>query len=329
VKSQERFISGTPGFSVAGCSVDEGLIVFPDFLPSSAQQLTEDASIQLAQQIQQRAIATPLAKLSIPTSYVQQGSGALPILLIHGFDSSVMEYRRLMPILAQHHETWAIDLLTFGFTERLTGLDFSAAEIKQHLYASWKALIGRPVVLVGASMGGAAAIDFALTYPDAVDKLILLDSAGGAKGPNMGRFLIPPMGFLAAEFLRNGQVRRSISRAAYFDKSFATEDAACCAALHLECEGWNRAMVAFTRSGGYNTLRWSQIAEVQQPTLMIWGENDQIIGTKDAGIFEQTIGGSKLIWIENCGHVPHLEKAQDTAHHILAFIQSYSGVQIN
>jgi pimeloyl-ACP methyl ester carboxylesterase len=294
--------------------------VFPAFLPPIVNTLTEETSIALAQQIQQRAIAIPLLDSPIQTTYVHQGTQHPPILLIHGFDSSVMEYRRLMPLLAPHYETWAIDLLTFGFTDRPVGLQFSAAEIKQHLYHSWQTLINSPVVLVGASMGGAAAIDFALTYPDAVEKLILLDSAGGAKGPNMGNFLVPPLGFLAAEFLRNPRVRRSISRSAYFDKRFATEDAACCAALHLEHPLWNPSMVAFTRSGGYNTLRWEQIAQVQQPTLVLWGRNDQIIGTKDAPVFERTIPGCKLVWIENCGHVPHLEKPQEPADHILRYL---------
>lgn len=275
----------------------------------------------MAQHIQQRAIATPLLEQPIQTTYVRQGSQHPPILLIHGFDSSVMEYRRLIPLLAPHRETWAIDLLTFGFTDRPVGLQFNAAEIKQHLYSSWKTLIDKPVVLVGASMGGAVAIDFALAHPHAVDKLILLDSAGGAKGPNMGMFLVPPLGFLAAEFLRNSRVRRRISRSAYFDKRFATEDAACCAALHLEHPLWNPAMVAFTRSGGYNTLRWEHIAHVQQPTLVLWGRNDQIIGTKDAPVFGRTIPGCTLLWLENCGHVPHLEKPQETAEYILSFIQ--------
>ena len=293
--------------------------MFPTFLPSTVHNLTEDTSIALAQNIQQVAIASPLCDQPIQTSYVWQGSGSSPILLIHGFDSSVMEYRRLMPLLAQHHKTWAIDLLTFGFTERPTELTFSASEIKQHLYHSWKTLIDKPVILVGASMGGAVAMDFALSYPDAVEKLILLDSAGAAAGPNMGQFLVPPLGFLAAEFLRNPRVRRSISKAAYFDKRFATEDAACCAALHLECSGWNRAMVAFTRSGGYNTLSWEHIAQIKQPTLILWGRDDQIIGTKDTEMFERTIVDSKLIWLECCGHVPHLEKPQETANHILVF----------
>ncbi|MGJ3249132.1 MAG: alpha/beta fold hydrolase [Elainellaceae cyanobacterium] len=293
--------------------------MFPKFLPSTAQQLTEAASIALAQQIQQEAIATPLSDQPILTCYTRQGAGERAILLLHGFDSSLMEFRRLMPLLAAHHQTWAVDLLGFGFTERQAGLAFSATEIKRHLFHTWKTLINKPVVLIGASMGGAVAIDFALSHPDAVETLILLDSAGPANGPNMGRFLVPPLGFLATEFLKNPRVRQEISKAAYFDKTFATADAACCAALHLMSPDWSRAMIAFTKCGGYNLLSQEAIAHIQQPTLILWGQNDKILGTADATKFEAAIPHSKLIWLENCGHVPHLEKPHDVAHHILNF----------
>jgi pimeloyl-ACP methyl ester carboxylesterase len=293
--------------------------MFPKFLPSTAQQLTEAASIALAQQIQHEAIATPLSNQPVLTSYVRQGAGEPAILLLHGFDSSLMEFRRLMPLLAEHHETWAVDLLGFGFTERQAGLKFSAAEIKLHLFHTWKTLINKPLVLIGASMGGAAAIDFALSYPDVVEALVLLDSAGPANGPNMGKFLVPPLGFLATEFLKNPRVRQEISKAAYFDKTFATADAACCAALHLGCPDWSRAMIAFTKCGGYNVLTGEAIAQIQQPTLILWGQNDKILGTADATTFESAIPDSKLIWLENCGHVPHLEKSDEIAHHILNF----------
>jgi pimeloyl-ACP methyl ester carboxylesterase len=58
-------------------------------------------------------------------------------------------------------------------------------------------------------MGGAAAIDFTLTYPEAVKKLVLIDSAG-ASSSAMGRFMFPPLGYLATEFLRNPKVRDRI-----------------------------------------------------------------------------------------------------------------------
>lgn len=127
--------------------------MFPNFLPVAVGQLTEPTSIALAQSIQNQAIATPLTNQPITTTYVHQGSGGTPILLIHGFDGSVFEFRRLLPLLAEDNETWAVDLLGFGFTDRIAGIQFSPLAIKTHLYYFWKTLINQPVILVGASMG--------------------------------------------------------------------------------------------------------------------------------------------------------------------------------
>ncbi|MCZ0901339.1 alpha/beta fold hydrolase, partial [Microcoleus sp. HI-ES] len=147
---------------------------------------------------------------------------------------------------AAENETWAVDLLGFGFTERAAGLAFSARAIESHLYYFWKTLISQPVILVGASMGGAAAIDFTLNYPEAVKQLVLIDSAGFAISSNKGKFLIPPLGYLATSFLRNPKIRQRISVNAYFDKNLASVDAQTCAALHLEMPNWNQALIAFT-----------------------------------------------------------------------------------
>lgn len=293
--------------------------MFPDFLPAIASQLTEATSIQLAQSIQRRAIATSLCSQPIETSYVCGGEGNPPILLLHGFDSSVLEFRRLLPLLAQSHQTWAVDLLGFGFGDRVSSLTFSPGEIAVHLQAFWQQVIQRPAILVGASMGGAVAISLTLKYPEMVDKLVLLDSAGLAKPPKIGKLMFPPFDRLATGFLRNPRVRQSISQAAYFDKSFANEDARICTELHLGCSYWQEALVAFTKSGGYGSFA-EQLPEIQQPTLIIWGENDQILGIKDASQFESLIPQSQLVWLSNCGHVPHLEQPLLTAEAILKFL---------
>ncbi|MUL35265.1 alpha/beta fold hydrolase [Gloeocapsopsis dulcis] len=287
-------------------------------LSDLVNQLTETTSIELAQNIQFQAIATPLIAQAITTAYVHQGNSDQPILLLHGFDSSVLEFRRLLPLLAAKNDTWAVDLLGFGFTER-ANLTLSPSAIKTHLYCFWKALIDQPVILVGASMGGAAAIDFTLTYPEVVQKLVLIDSAGFTAGSAMGKLMFPPLDRLATEFLRNPRVRNSISRAAYKNKSLASVDAQLCAALHLNMLGWNQALIAFTKSGGYTSFK-DKLAEIQQPTLILWGEDDRILGIKDADQFQQAIPHSKLVWIKDCGHVPHLEQPQIAAEHILNFI---------
>jgi len=292
--------------------------MFPSFLPPDVAQLTEDTSIALAQQIQQQAIFTPFLSEPILTTYVQQGEGDIPIMLLNGFDSSLLEFRRLIPKLAPHTETWALDLLGFGFTERPKAVDFSPTAMKIHLHSFWQQMIQRPVILVGASMGGAAALDFALSYPDAVEKLVLVDSSGFAPSPVASKFISPPFDRWLTNFLRNPRVRRWVSVQAYYDRSFVTPDAECCAALHLQDPNWHRALVGFTKSGGYNFL-YNTIKDISQPTLILWGDADKIMDRKDATQFEKSIANSQLIWIPNCGHVPHLEQSQLTAQYILEF----------
>lgn len=289
-----------------------------NFLPSDIVQLTESTSIALAQSIEQILITTPLSPQPILTTYVRQGSGSTPILLLHGFDSSVLEFRRLLPNLAAENETWAVDLLGFGFTERLPEIPISPAAIKTHLYYFWKTLIGQPVILVGASMGGAAAIDFTLSYPQSVQKLVLLDSAGYATPPNIGKLMFPPLSYLATAFLSNPKVRQRISMNAYYDANLASLDARLCAALHLKSNDWHKALISFTKSGGYTSFG-EKLSQISQPTLILWGEFDRILGTADAYKFHDAIANSQLIWIEKCGHVPHLEQPQITAQHILEF----------
>jgi pimeloyl-ACP methyl ester carboxylesterase len=203
----------------------------------STDGLTESSSLAMVGAIASSKIPISSQAEGISTTYVKQGTGSPPILLLHGFDSSLLEFRRLMPLLAQQNQTWAIDLLGFGFTERPDGLEVSPASIEAHLYSAWQILIQRPVVLVGASMGGAAAIAFTLAFPEAVEKLVLIDSAGYSNGPVMGRFLTDSLGYWVTErFLKKPSVRQKISEKAYFNKIFASADAQKCAALHLDAQ---------------------------------------------------------------------------------------------
>ena len=285
-------------------------------LPDAAAGLTEETSVAIAQQIQWTDISLPFG--TVATSYVCQGEG-VPIVLLHGFDSSLLEFRRLVPLLAERAQVWCLDLMGFGFCDRTASDRVDPEAIKQHLHAFLTQVVKAPVVLVGASMGGGVAIDFVTSYPEMVKQLVLIDAVGFAAGPAIGKFMFTPLDKWATNFLRSPNVRRKISEKAYYNKAFVTPDAQVCASLHLLMPRWQEGLITFTKSGGYNFLS-KRIAHVAVPTLAIWGRQDKILGTKDAARFEQEIEDCKLVWIEDCGHVPHLEKAAECAKHMFEFL---------
>ncbi|MBD2304057.1 alpha/beta fold hydrolase [Chroococcidiopsis sp. FACHB-1243] len=289
--------------------------MFPSFLPSQVQLLQQPESIALAQKIERSAIATPIHSGAIVTSFVRQGEGNIPILLLHGFDSSVLEFRRLIPLLAAQHETWAVDLLGFGFSDRPRGINYNPETIKSHLYDFWKTLIDKPVILVGASMGGATAIDFVLTYPQAVKYLVLINSIGFSGDFPLGQFLFFPLDYLAVEFWRQRKIQ-ALNLGTSLGKLTSFEiDAIRCALLHTEMSGWSEAMVSFTKSGGYGEIA-NKIAKVDKPTTILWGDRDETLGVADAMKFKQAIARSQLIWLKNCGHVPQIEQPEIIANYI-------------
>ena len=74
------------------------------------------------------------------------------------------------------------------------------------------------------------------------------------------------------------------------------------------------------KSGGY-TLS-DRLGEVNVPVLVLWGRQDGILDpSKYASQYGKLMKNSRLVWIENCGHVPHLEQPQDTADAITDFVK--------
>ncbi|RCJ38412.1 2-hydroxy-6-oxohepta-2,4-dienoate hydrolase [Nostoc punctiforme NIES-2108] len=293
--------------------------MFPNFLPSQVNQLIDPTAIAFVQSIERIALATSLSQHPISTTYIHKGSKGTPILLLHGFDSSILEFRLLLPLLATQNETWAVDLLGFGFTQRQKEINYSPTTIRIHLYNFWKNLINRPITLVGASMGGATAIDFTLTYPQVVKSLILINSLGYTNSPPFSKYLFPPFDLLAVEYLRQRHILALNVCSIFPNLDTKILLAIQCAMLHQEMPGWNDAMIDYVKSGGYTELA-NRIAQIEKPTLILWGETDDMLPSKDAEKFQQSLANSQLILLKNCGHTPQIEQPQITSQHILHFL---------
>jgi pimeloyl-ACP methyl ester carboxylesterase len=223
------------------------------------------------------------------------------LLLLHGFDSSFLEFRRLAPLLASDHTLLIPDLFGFGFTPRPPNGPYGADGVLAHLEALLDRLPSN-VGLIGASMGGAVAMELARRQPQRIDRLLLLDPAGLGGVP---RPLPPPLAALGVRFLSLPWVRRGLCRSAFADPSASVGAPELeIASLHLRCPGWAESLVCFAKSGGF-----AGCGEPlpPQPISVLWGDQDRVLGLAQRRHADALLG-DRIVPVPRCGHLPHLDQ---------------------
>ncbi len=285
----------------------------------TAQELLQGAAANLLDPQGRRLAAAvqwwPLHGLPGHWPVAVVGSGP-PVLLLHGFDSSLLEFRRLVPLLASQHRLIIPDLYGFGFTPRPDDGDYSPRGVLAHLEALLAALAerhdGAPLGLIGASMGGSVAVELARRQPQRINRLLLLAPAGLTGRPMP---LPPLLDGLGVRFLSLPGVRRGLCRSAFADPDSSVGPPELeIASLHLQTPGWGEALRRFARSGGF-----AGCGEPlpPQPLSVLWGADDRILrpAQKRAAL---ALLGERLRELPACGHLPHIDQPQRVADTWLA-----------
>ena len=294
-----------------------GALAAPITAPISEklQEVAEPAARALAASYEAAELATSR------TAYVRTSATSGPALvLVHGFDSSAMEFRRLLPELEEAGvRAFAYDVVGWGLSEPRAGVTVEAK--RRQLAEFVKDVVEGDAILVGASLGAAVCVD-ALTSAaedlDAVSGVALLDPQCMIDGA-------PPVPDFAARLgvrvLRSWPLRALANRIAYFDKSLGTEDAIRVGLLHCERPGWEDDAVAWVNGGGYSVSAKVRPALSERRALVLWGDNDEILppGDNVPKFAEALKPGDPLRFVTDCGHVPHLEQPAVTAKLLAAF----------
>ncbi|MEB3332378.1 MAG: alpha/beta fold hydrolase, partial [Synechococcaceae cyanobacterium] len=244
-----------------------------------------------------------------PVAVLGQGP---PLLLLHGFDSSFLEFRRLAPLLAERHTLVIPDLHGFGFTPRPTDGDYTPGGVLRHLELLLEAMARRwpaepSLGLIGASMGGSVAVELARRRPGRIGRLLLLAPAGLTGRPMP---LPPLLDGLGVRFLSLPSVRRGLCRSAFADPDRDVgEPELEIACLHLATPGWAESLRRFARSGGFAGCG---APLPPQPLAVLWGTDDRILRPPQKRAALQLLG-ERLVELERCGHLPHIDQPQRVA----------------
>ena len=261
----------------------------------------------------------------VSVHYIIEGRSddSLPIVFIHGTSASLHTWDTLSSLLKTNKKIIRFDLPAFGLTgpNRLNQYDFNF--YNQFIDEFLLKLNVTQCIVAGNSLGGSIAWNYAIASPDKVKQLILLDASGYPKKDEKGSLgfklaAIPVLNQALKHISPISLIRKSLEDA-FYDKSLVTEKMVQQYHDMLLREG-NRAAVLELFQHPMKPDP-SKIKTITQPTLIIWGKEDQLISYKNAALFNQDIQDSRVLVLDKVGHIPMEEAPNQVATAILKFIQ--------
>ena len=250
--------------------------------------------------------------------YVRSGQGE-PIVLLHGYGESLLAWRAVFDELARRHDVVAIDLPGFGLSTKPDS-GYETDSLARVVGAAMQRLGMARADIVGHSMGGAIAAALAATQPGCVARLVLLDAAVvGAPAVVPDRQLATS----AAGATRSAVARYEAVRTRFnapHDPAWLSESDSDLSYSPADDPAYLQALAAVLRQFDFGYLTPDRARHIIAPTLVLWGEYDQVfaegLGRSVAGL----IPGARFEVISRSWHRPHEEQPGETAAAILRFL---------
>jgi abhydrolase domain-containing protein 6 len=253
--------------------------------------------------------------------YLEGGEGET-ILFVHGFGTYKDLWGTFAPTFIESYRLIVPDLPGFGENSRVASAKFDIPSQVKRLSQFVEAIGLDDFHMVGISMGGYISAYYASERPEKVKSLLLMDSAGVESR-------IPSD--LWRQYQKNGEVPFLYKTTEQFDELMSVlfhrtpwlpdrlkDYIAKQGALHYDFrEKILREMV----DGGMNLLE-SRLPNIQAKALIIWGANDRILHVSSVEKFQRGLRHCKSVILDQCGHVPYLEKPEETKRAYKDFLAS-------
>jgi pimeloyl-ACP methyl ester carboxylesterase len=258
-----------------------------------------------------------LRRIDLPgaegVNYVDIGEGE-PIIFVHGIAGCWKNWLENIPYFARTHRVIALDLPGFGQSP-LPSWEITMANYGRLIHDLCERLgLSRVAALVGNSMGGFISTEAVIEEPERFDRLVLISAAGisFAEWPSEHARRAARV-IKAAGPLLTGDRRiwltRPLGRKLAFGRIFRNPNKLRPELLAeqgnpgLRAQGFGDALGAIW---GYDTRE--RLPEIEIPTLVVWGLNDQVVPVEAALAYHRLIPKSRLEIFERTGHLPMLER---------------------
>ena len=258
-------------------------------------------------------------------AYRDEGAGEV-LLLIHGMGGNSNNWRELIPALAKKYRVIAPDLLGHGQTAKPRG-DYSLGAFAVWLRDFLDALGIPRVTIVGHSLGGGIAMQFAHQHRDYCERLILISSGGLGNEVNRTLRLVslPGSGVLLQLASAKPVIKARMALAALGNRSDLSHhwEAHTALANRENRQAFLRTLRAVVDGRGQAVCALNRLhANAYRPVLIITGDQDPVIPVEHAYAAHEAMPHSRLHIIAGVAHHPHTECSQTVAGLIDDFLGS-------
>lgn len=260
--------------------------------------------------------------------YRDEGTG-FPIVLMHGTAASLHTYDAWTKQLSKDYRVIRLDLPAFGLTGPNKNAEYSIESYTKFLSQFLEKIKVAKFYLAGNSLGGNIAWNYAAEYPEKVRKLILIDASGlptftpqpsifkMAKTPILNSLFL----YITPRFI----IRKNIEQV-YADKLKVT-DALVTRYHKMSLRTGNRKAFIDRAKTDFNVaekVNLVKLKSVKTTTLLIWGAKDTWIPLGNGKRMDSMLPNSKLVILENSGHVPMEENPKESLEFLKSFLNESS-----
>jgi len=251
------------------------------------------------------------------THYHEAGSGT-PVLFLHGSGSGVSAAANWwlnLEDIAQENRTIAIDLIGFGQTVSAPGSSYGIKAWVEHAVRVLDALGIEKTWLVGNSLGGWVAFQFAIDHPERLAGIISMGTGGAKRTKALASHAAPE---LTVEGIRSTLTDFVVDHALVTDELVQARYAA--AKSDRASARFREVIAARDRDREELPLDFGILAELKVPVLLIHGREDKVIPAERSFDLARTIPHADLHLFSQCGHWSQVERAEDFNRLVRAYL---------
>lgn len=258
-----------------------------------------------------------------------------PLILLHGFGTSIGHWRHNLGVLGEHHTVYALDMLGFGASEKAP-VTYKVDVWVEQVYDFWRTFIRQPVVLVGNSIGSLVALAAAAAHPEMVQGIVMMSlpdpSLEEEATPKFLRPVVaavkslvasPPVLKTLFRVVRRPSLVRRWAAIAYANPDAVTDELVDILVGPAQDRGAAQAFSAIIKgmiSAQFGPSVKAVLPTLEIPMLLIWGQKDRMVPPGLASQFTEYNPNLRLLKLDHAGHCPQDECPEQVNQAILDWI---------